>query len=271
MPAATLIIGLGSLLFLTHYTLSFMSPFIGKILWGCITAMNGLIFLIQQLPAGLIEGIWTGIGILILLYLMISLVIFTVNSQKSRWLVYAVSSFVLLMATTAFTDIERQTQNYIAFYYVPGHQLIDFIHGKFAVSFADEQLSLKKKERACTNFRISRGIRKVEEELLNTEGHFENSFLKYRHPLLQFLQYKMAMVNYLDALPPPQPVEVDAVFIFDNPDISIETLQKHFAFRQIIIATSNTKKKTAAWLFDCQREEIPCYVIREQGAYVMSL
>jgi competence protein ComEC len=269
VPAASLVIGLGSLLIVCHYWLGFLSPLVGKLLLWVLYLMNGSLFLIQQLPAVLIEGIWAGGLVLVLLYLVITLVIFAIQSERARWLVYALGLFSLVMVSTAFTNIRQQQDAAFVVYHSPKHTLIDVINGQSLVSLSDESLSQKKKKQASDNYRMSKGIRDMEELLLEKNFAIEKGPFKYQKPLAQFYDYRLALVDTLSFGQPPVPIEVDYLILYGYCDYQLADLQQYFDFDTLVIGTSNRRKQTARWLSDCEAAQIPCYNITEKGAFLL--
>jgi competence protein ComEC len=270
VPAATFIIGLGALLFLSHYYLPFLSFFVGKTLWWVITLMNGMIFLIRKLPAGLIDGIWIGFAVFILLYLVISTSVIAINSKQSRWAMYALGFFVLAIGISSFTDIQQQQQTSVVFYHSPKNTLIDFIDGQSVVTFKNESLSQKKKNRAAGNHQASIGIDNVEEFLLQTDTTFEKGPLKYQKPFVQFHEHRFALIDQLPFQKPEAPIEVDFLLLYNNPQLKLSTLLEYFDFDTLIIGSSNTRKQTERWIDDCKASGKNHYSISKSGAFIFT-
>lgn len=270
VPAATFIIGLGALLFLSHYYIPFLSAFIGKTLWWVISLMNGMIFLIRNLPAGLIDGIWISAAVFVLLYLVISASVIAINGKRMRWAVYALGFFVLAVGISSFTDIQQQQQSSVVFYHSPKNTLIDFVHGQSVVTFKNESLSQKKKQRAAGNYQAAVGINKSEELLLDTDTKFQEGPLKYHKPFVQFYQHRFAFIDQLYFKKPAAPIEVEVLFLYDNPKHSLATLMEYFDFETLVIGNSNTRKKTEQWVRDCKSSGKNVHNISDSGAYVFN-
>ncbi|MFK7807931.1 MAG: ComEC/Rec2 family competence protein [Saprospiraceae bacterium] len=271
VPAATVIIALGALLFFSHYYVGFLSPFIGKLLWWMISIMNGLIFLIRKLPAGLIEGIWIGAGVFVLLYLIISTVVIAINSKQLRWAIYSLGLFVLVMGATAFTNIQQQDQTTIVFYHSPKNTLVDFVSGNSVITLHNESLSAKKEKQAAENYRSSINSDKVVTLLLESNNACSNGPLKYQQPFVQFYDTRIAFIDVINFQLPNTPIEIDYLFLHNKAKYSIEELKQHFNFKNLVIGTTNYKKQTEQWITTCQKENIPYHSIYEKGALLVDL
>ncbi len=266
VPAAVVIIGLGALLFISHYLLPFTSFLFGKLLLWSIWSMNALIFLIRKLPAGLIEGIWISLGVFVLLYALIGCIIVAINSERLRWVVYGLGVGVALTGLTAFTDIQQQEQAAIVIYHQPRHTLIDFIGGHAAVQLTDPLLSQKRIRQISQNHRSSIGIRQVDELLVQEDPEWKNDWLWYRPPFLQMYNLKMGIVDELPPREPAQPVAVDYVLLVGNPRCSLAELQACFSFDTLLLDASNRHHLIDQWIIDCTAENIPVRCTRDEGA-----
>jgi len=232
--------------------------------------MNGMIFLIRNLPAGLIDGIWIGLAIFVLLYLVISAAVLAINSKQSRWAMYALGFFVLAMGISSFTNIQQQQQASVIFYHSPKNTLIDFVDGQSVVTFKNESLSQKKKKRAAGNHQAAIGIKHFEELLLQTDTAFQKGPLKYQKPFVQFYQHRFALINQLNFQKPKTPIEVDFLLVYENPQHQLSTLLEYFDFDTLLIGSSNTRKQSERWIEECKSSGKNYYNIATSGAFLFS-
>ena len=67
------------------------------------------------------------------------------------------------------------------------------------------------------------------------------------------------------------PLHVDIIIISKAPKLAIREIHKNFRCHQIVIDASNPFWKVSKWKVECDSLNIPCHVVSENGAFVMSM
>lgn len=271
VPAAFLIICVGVLLFLAEATIPFAAVWIGKLLYGIIWLMNAIVFMIRQLPAGLIEGVWIGLGVFILLYLCVIAISVAINTEKIKWVLYGFLALTLVAGSYAFTNINHDQQRQIVVYHSSRNTLIDFVDGQQLISLRNAALSEKNEKYAAQRNRWAMGIDETKHFILDKNEDIELSNFKHQNKIVQFHNTTLALVNDLPYHKEKLNLNLDYLIIYGNPDLSIEQLKAIYKFETVWLASSNSTKNTKAWETECLELNIPCRSVRTEGAIVQDL
>jgi len=268
VPAAFLIICAGIGLFIMETIFPAAAIWIGKLLYGIIWLMNSIIFLIRQLPAGLIDGIWIGALVFILLYMAVITLSIAINTEKKKWLIYGLACFSLIAVNYAFTATSHQTQQQIVLYHTPKNTLIDFVDGRQLISFRNATIPEKSARFASERNHWALGVNHIKQVNTNKNQslHFDN--LIYKSNIIQFRDKTIALVNELPIGKHKLSQKIDYLILYENPDLKIAQLQDYFDFNEIWFATSNSYYKIKAWEDECVSLRIPFSTVSSEGAIV---
>ncbi len=268
VPAAFFIICVGALLFLVEAIFPLGAIWIGKLLHGIIWLMNALIFMIHQLPAGLIEGIWISALVFVLLYLVVLAVSVAINTEKKKWWVYSLGFLTVVAGSYAFTSVSQEGQQQIILYHTGRNTLIDFIDGTDIVSFQNEVLTDKSKNFAAQRNRWALGANNIESFTLDKNPKVESRHLHYQNGLIQFHNKTIALVNELPDYKERLTIPVDYLILYENPDLSIDELKQFFDFKEIWIASSNNRFNSNRWIDECMELNIIYRSVNGEGAII---
>lgn len=271
VPAAGLILGLGLLLFLLESTLPGISTLAGAALFEIIHLVNWIIFNIQHFPGSVIEGIWIGFIMAILLYLVIGKLMIALNTYSVRWVDSALGLVVVASISLAFSKIEIQKNRQIVIYSIYKNTGIDFIDGKKAFSLRNPEISEASLSFAAQNYRWSKGIKEIIPINFEQVKSKEEECFFMKDNFIQFYDKKMAVLEKHIKIHSSTKMIVDYLLIRNNPKISIEELTQSFQFHTIIFDASNSKWKVEKWKEYCKKRQIPFYDINEKGSLIIDL
>ncbi len=271
VPAAFLIICVGVLLFLAEAIIPSGAIWVGKLLNGIIWLMNAIVFLIRQLPAGLIDGVWIGIGVFLLLYFCVIAISVAINTEKIKWVLYGFAALTLISASYAFTNIEQSQQQQIVLYHTSRNTLIDFVDGKQLISLHNSALSDKDKKYAAQRNRWAQGVDEIHDFIIEKNEAIELDNFKHQNNIIQFHGTNLAMVNDLPISNSKLDLDLDYIVIYGNPNLSIQQLQTYFNFKSVWFASSNSRLKTKAWEDECIGLNISFQTVGTEGAIVQNL
>jgi len=271
VPAAFLIICVGVLLFLTEAIIPAGAIWIGKLLYGIIWLMNAIVFMIRQLPAGLIEGVWIGLGVFILLYICVIAISIAINTEKLKWVLCAFSALTLVAGSYAFTNINQGQQEQIVLYHTSKNTLIDFVDGKQLIAMHNSALSEKAKTYAAQRNRWAMGANDINEFILDENETIALDNFKHQNKVIQFHNTTLALVNDLPFSRNKLDLKLDYLVLYENPNLSIEQLRSFYDFKTVWFASSNSTKKTKAWEDECIALNIPFRSVSTEGAIVENL
>ncbi|MFK8102483.1 MAG: ComEC/Rec2 family competence protein [Saprospiraceae bacterium] len=270
VPAAVFILSGGLLLFLTEAIAPFLATGVAYLLYGIIWLTNACIFLLEQLPGGLITGIWISFGVLVLLYGILLISALAIYARKPKWVIVALTGCLMLFVQQIYQKIQVGRQRKMVCYQVYRNSMIDFIDGNHCISFANQDLALPKQTFAAQNFRWSQGIAKTTSFIFE-EHDQELPQLLYQKPYLQFYDQRILLIDHTFKMTELLAIPVDYLYLRNNPKLKLHQLRQQLEFKQVIFDASNYSSRIAAWKEECQALGIPCFNLQAQGAFLLDL
>ena len=270
IPAATIILGSGMLLFVLESLFPFLAFIPSTVLNYAIWTMNSFIFLIGKIPFSVQIGVWVSVGFVILMYALIGNIALALSTRKLKWLLPAAGLFLVISINYSFASFEKIQQKKIIIYHSSGNTILDFFEGKNGYSIATQNIPQKKLSFPSQNNRWANGIKKVE-QLHFENKNFKTNNLLYQKPFIQFFDKKIFLVDDSFQLKNHPKINVDFILFYKNPKINIQTISDNFIFKQIIFDASNSQWKIKKWKTNCQNLNISYYDIFEKGAFVIAL
>ena len=267
VPAATVILSLGIALFIVGSILPFLAPIIGFLLYWVIWLTNAAIFLIQQIPAGLISGIWISIVIAILLYLAIIAGVITINTRKRKWLFGALSLVLFALMLSSYKSVNTYHQRKIVIYQTRKGFLLDCIDGKNIYSVSSSDLEEKTERYAAENYRGFLQAKALHAS--NVEDDFSSSAFRLQNGLIQFYDKTIYVIR--GELPEvADRINVDYLFLTGNPKADIYEIAARFNFGTLLIGAANSRYRIRTWKEICSVKNVPYYDISEHGAWELN-
>lgn len=270
VPAATIILSGGILLFWLDWLIPLVSPIVGKILYGFISGVNSIIFFIQQLPSGLITGLWISAFGLIVLYLMLGGMIAAMNTKKIKWLLRAAGMLMLLSISFAFSSVQQYYKKEIVIYHVYKKTLIDCIDGTTVFSIKSDSMDAKTLKFTNQNYHWSQRIQQVKSFNLSDSFHLFHTWM-YQNQIIGFYDKKIAILNKNIIKKSPHKIKVNYLLLQGNASIYIENLLDNYDFELLIFDGSNSTWKIKKWKEKCLELGIDYYDINEEGAFMVSV
>ena len=268
VPFAFLILGGGILLFITYTISPFLGELVGTLLNGVIWLMNALIFLVEQIPSGLLSGIWIGVLTLTLLYLFILFISFSINSKRFSWVLRAMVFAVLIFGIYAFRSVENQIHKAIVFYHIPGKSYAEFIDGEQVISFGDLKVDSKKLGFATSEFHLANGVKTKEKYHFGYEKVQLDNWMQ-AHGIVQFYDRKIAFLKHLPSVENDKKLSVEFVLIRRGATFDLKNLEEQFSFKKIIVDGGLEFQKRQKWQLACAAENIPFHDINSKGALIL--
>ena len=270
IPAATIILGSGLLLLITHSLIPTVAFIPGKILFWTIWGMNQAIFFIQKIPWCTWKGLWFGIGSVLLLYLFIGNVALVFSRKNYRWLLPAAGFLLMVIINFSFKKINEIHQKKITIYHSHKNSIIDFFDGKNAWSFSNRNISGSSLNYACQNNRWANGAKKVVQSHFEVDD-FQNKNLLFQYPFLNFFDKKILIIDDEFQWKNHPKIKVDFVLFQKNPKIKLEDISNYFLFEKIIFDCSNSEWKVKKWKELCQKMNFEFHDIFQKGAFELDI
>ncbi|HMQ46837.1 MAG TPA: ComEC/Rec2 family competence protein [Saprospiraceae bacterium] len=266
VPAAGLILGLGILLFFVQ-GVPFLGLVVGKALWGSIWLMNALVFLIQQIPGGLLQGIWIGLVGILLIYFILAFGIAAIQSKQFKWVNGALFVLALLLVMRAAQKWGQVQQKQLVVYHQRQETLIDILEGKDLYVLADEPPSEASLRYTAMNFRQARGVGKA--RFCPFQDTSRGNQWLFHDPVLQFGDYTLLVINGSKDTALPEGLKFDGILIRNNPDWTMEALKEKVDFQELIADGSNGWKTLNYWEKVCKSANVHFHNTALDGAFMI--
>ena len=109
-------------------------------------------------------------------------------------------------------------------------------------------------------------------QLSDTIINYPNHTIFIKNNIIRFYDKVIAIVNeYNFQSIASSGLSVDYLILSGNIKTNISNLLHSYKPRLVIIDSSNSMKKTEAWLNECKTIDIPCYAVLKSGAYVYEI
>lgn len=271
VPLSALELGTGLLLLLLDAIWQGGAWAVGWALWGMLWLGNESVMLIQKLPAALLDGIWIGGGVALLLYLALSGMMTAISSKKFRWVLVSLALLLAVGINYAFSEFRHLQNRQLTVYSIYKHSAIDFFDGEKAYSLVSQEISEKSLRYAVESNRFANGIDEVEIfDFEDTTAHVTDHFF-YQNGLIQFYDTRLYVVSAPFTYTGEEKVQVDYLLMRGTPKVELENLIEVFDFQQLIFDASNKKWKVEEWKIQCEQSGIDYFDIETDGAFVVKL
>lgn len=271
VDTALVVLILGLSLMVLELTFPFLAEYVGWVLNWILTAVNKFIFFVQELPFGLIEGVYYGlIGLLIMYLIVLAIGAYSENGNR-KWLKYAFAAFIGLCGWHVYLTYDTYCQKQIIVYNLGKEKtVIDFIERHQVVSLVGGKISEKDIKYNIESNRKKLGVRKVITIPIDSISEYSAPNILYQRPLVYFYDKRIAVLQK-DIKTPDESLKMDYVILRNNVDISIEKISKVFDYQQIIADASNSYWSIKEWKDSCKNEQINFLNTYESGAFVVTL
>jgi competence protein ComEC len=270
VPLSGFELGAGLLLFLADALWQTGAVWVGKALWAMLWIGNQTVYLIQALPAAVIDGIWIGPVGAILLYLVIICGMLAIGSQKFKWMLSALGLLLLVSISSAFTSWGWHSNRRMTVYNIYKHSALDFFDGKKAWCLTSQNIEEKAVKFAVEGHRLAMGTPEITELLLSDSTAVQSENFFYEKGLVQFFDKRMAIVER-PLEPVPHKIKVDYLLLRNSPKVEMDELMEIFEWQVVIFDASNKKWRLEKWKKSCQELGLEFYDINESGAWVLDL
>ena len=271
VPLAGFELGAGIFLLLFEMVFPPLAIVFGKILYLLLWFGNWCVFMIQQLPAAVVEGIWISGAVSLLLYLMIANVMVAISSRKYKWLISGLCFLLAVGINYAFSEIKNQQGRQLTVYNIYKNTAIDFFDGNKVYSLTNKGIGKKPLGFATEGHRYAMGMDELIEIKLDSDTSFISGRFYFQNNFVQFYDIKMAIVDGSHWLPENTRFKVDYILVRNSPKMVMDELASSFDFKKIIFDVSNKKWQLEKWKKQCGELGLEYYDIGEEGAFVLDL
>ncbi len=268
IPAAFAILLLGVLIFLTTPVVPIFADLFGGLLNALIGWVNTAIYAIQELPLGLIKGLWIDGKELVLLYIMLAFIVFWINTKKARWMLTPLAVLLLFCLSYSGRSLKQLHQKEMVVYNIRKQSLIDFFDGKACYTLQTTTLEVSDEDFAAQQHRWANGISQRQNFHLEQDTLIREKNWFYDSPFIQFHDKRLALIQHANFKPMDTLLRVDYLLLQNNPSLSILDLQQVFDFEIVLFDASNYRKQCKAWTAECIELGVEYYDIGKSGAWI---
>jgi competence protein ComEC len=271
IPISTVII-YGGISLLAFSGWHFVAALIGAALSWIVHGMNAIVIGIEHLPFSLITGISVSILETCLMYGVIGAIIsfFTLGEQK--YILYAFSMIVLILASQINELVLIRQQKQIVVFSMKGYSVVNFIDGRKNLIYADEKIINDRRAMIFNmrNYWWDCGLDENGLKVFQENKPVEN-YLLYRN-FIQFDDSRILILKdtaYQNASVFNLPIDI--LLISDNIKVNLKDLLSRFHFRKIIIDSSCSLKVANRLVKEAAELGIDIYSVPDKGAFVYDL
>ncbi len=245
-------------------------PYLGLVLDQTIGKSNLILNYIEHLPLATIQGIYIDKLQLLLLYLFLILLIFSLILNRKKLFVVAISSCLLFFTFCVYDRICLLNQEKIVFYSLRKNTAIAYQHfGKI------ELISDLKAGDKAYQFFIKPSISKSGLQIKNTlsvNQNFEGEHWFVKDHFIQFGSVRvLRWTPDYDYKSFSKMIKVDVLLLSYNPKISLKKLVKQVNFSRLLIDGTNKDFRIKRWLDESAELSIECAVLKKNPAVILEL
>jgi len=258
IPGSSLVLLLGVLLLVIDW-LTPVATIIGYLLDGCIKILNGSVFLVEDLPFSLINGVYLTTFQCWLLIALIFVFIFLLEKRKFQFMVSGLVIAILFSVNSWLHFISEVNTKRMMVYKVPGHSAIELIEKGQSVFLSDSTLA-SDEERIRFHIQPNRlfcGVASAKNEALNSYHGNGFDYFAWNDKKILWIKNKKAII--------PENLNTDYLIIA-NGSVTVTQLNK-ISFNKLIIDSSNSLRYSNR-IKDELKGKKKIYSVPEEGAFI---
>jgi competence protein ComEC len=227
---------------------------------------------IQSWPGAVIEPIvFTRGQVILICCFIIAIYLFLVKGYK-KWS-FSLPVFVGLFSLVILQkSYQKAITNEIVVYNLPGNSAIDLIHNGKALFISSKSLQESQKK---INFQIKPNRIKLEVDtvqsfLIEDKLSYSGNGTWMQGQFAYFNGIKVVFINQLWDIKTAQvPVEADLAIISGTPGVQIKTLFAQVRMKKLVLDSSVPYYLAGSIQESCRLSGIPCYSVKDEGAFVV--
>jgi competence protein ComEC len=248
-------------------TIPILANILGVALSYFVWIMNKCIYVIQDFPFAMIEGIWVANWAVFLLYLCMCMITLAFTWKRPYYFLAGLGVFAFLMLSRMIHKINAIDNKKMVIYSLNKHSFIDFFDGT-QVAMLSDSVSEKQVKFTAQSNRWASCANVTQSANLQTDTLLVADNVLWRPPFLQFFDKKMLLIDDAKWLNTKLPIELksDTILLRQSPSLSLMECKEKFGSNFFIFDASNSIYKTTKWKKECEENHLSYYDIREEGA-----
>jgi len=270
IPAASLIIILGLLIFATSSLLPILSQGIGFLLNQTTGTLNFLLNQIQNLPMSVSTNLYLEQNAIFLVYILIGLLTVFLLKKKRKALLFAFGIIIGILFINIYrTAMNSKTSEFII-YNANNKSVYNYLSNKTNIIITgEEKPATEDLHFLAKNLWLKRNAsapeiiktQEINEERIKNLWITKNFFFVHGKKFGRITSDKYQQTSSSEKL------KLDYLIISENASVKISSLREHFEFKKIIIDSSNSFYQRKRLIKKLKKQNIPYHSVAENGAF----
>jgi len=227
-----------------------------------------LIFGIQQLPLGLVEGIWISVATVLTLYFVLMVFAWFLKFRKPVSLLITLMLLLAVVLEYSYSFYEQTSQRKITVYHSYKNAIADFISGKKTTTIKGNRVGERQVGFAASNHQGALGIHVNDKA--SFRGNYRNSSLFLQQHFIQFHDKKIVIIDNKNLLESSLSMDMDYVLVQDSPYLKMLDIKDTFNPKMIIFDATNSSKAIEVWKKQCEEIGLVYHDVYTQGAWELN-
>ncbi|MEL6945624.1 MAG: ComEC/Rec2 family competence protein, partial [Bacteroidota bacterium] len=234
IPAALIVLLLVIFLFVSQAFLPIMSEVGGELLECLLQLMNRIIFAIERLPFGLVEGVWIEWYDILLWYALIIAATLTVLHRKAKFALASALVFCLISGSYTFKKATQYFNKSITIYHSSDGTIIDLFDAQTTYAVHSSKLEKKTLKWVTQQHRSAMGSKSLYTHFLDEEASTTYDNIWIGLPYIQFYDKRIMLLDHNELQASNEKLELDYMIIHANPNLDLEMVLSSVKVKQII-------------------------------------
>jgi len=271
IPAATIIINSGVIIFITHSIFFSVSEYVGTALNWFTEKLNTILHLIQELPYSITSDLHLESLEVHLAYVLISLFTLFLIKRQAKAFIFTLIFLSIFIGFNVTRSIQNSRNSEFIVYNIRNHSVYNYIEGKNNLLLTGNKPPDKKDLLfSAENIWLKRNLdapKKIRFENNNQPQSFKNIWRTEHFLYIRGIRICRIPNGELKRYTAHKKLAVDYLILSNDADIPLKNLEQAFHFKKIIIDSSNSYYKAKQWIKYFKQHSIPYHSVEEDGAF----
>ena len=271
IPISFVIMILGTILLALHQ-IPGCAWVIGKFLSGLIWLMNKSVFVTEQLPYSLIQGLSISIFESWIIYFIILSFFAFIHTKNPKIIITQLFLITMLVGYNTVENIFQYAQKRFVVYTTPRTYAYDFIKGKKNLLIAEDSLynNYSQMQFYIMHNWWNNDIRTHHHTTFNSNAHSLPNSLLFQHKNYFYFCGKRIVIldKKLPVTIPDRPLNVDYIILTKNAKVYLDKIKHYYSFNTIIADGNNAMYRLKQWEKDAETGKIKFSSVTNDGAFV---
>lgn len=235
-----------------------------------INFTNNILYFIENLPFSSVDGIWVNAFECALICLLILCISYRITYGYKILMIPIGTSLIILSLSFSINWKKNYNQNQIIFYNLRKNTAVAYLSKGQSIIVSDVENSDKLLSFSLLPTVKSKGSHS--ELFFKNDLSFSGDSYAGDMNFYQFADFRiLKWTKSFDDFEFTKTINVSAVLISGNPNITIEKIVSCVEFSRIIMDANNSDYKIKRWIADAKKMNLPYYVLKKSPALIVNL